>query len=181
MAVRGSTEDDEFDAWVRESYPRAYRTACLLLPNPADAQEAVQEAFLRVWRFRDAMPTGEGRRAWLYRVVVNTCHLRGRAAAARPQVVAELDPERPAPGSIVPDADEHVLRVTDVRRALADLPDHLRTVVVLHYYVGLVDREIGIAIGRRPGAVRTRLLDARRRLAADPRLSGWAPNQVEEG
>lgn len=164
---------DEFDDWVRENYVRAHRTAALLLPNPADAQEAVQEAFLRVWRFRDAMPAGERRRAWLYRVVVNTCHSRGRAAAARPAVVAELDPERPSQMPF--EGEDDLIRAADVRAALAELPEHLRAVVVLHYYVGLVDREIGVAINRRPGAVRARLLEARRRLAVDPRLSGWAP------
>ncbi len=70
---------DDFDDWVRASYARAYRTACLLLPNPADAEEAVQEAFLKVWRFRSAVPEGDGRQPWLYRVVVNTCHSRHRA------------------------------------------------------------------------------------------------------
>ncbi len=171
---------DEFDDWVRESYPVAYRTAALLLPNPADAQEAVQEAFLRVWRFRDALPSGDGRRAWLYRVVVNTCHSRGRAAAARPRVVAELDPERPPPAAVRSEEDS-VVRAEDVRRALEALPEHLRAVVVLTYYVGLVDREVGVALGKRPGAIRTRLLEARRRLAADPRLAAWAPTASEAG
>lgn len=170
---------DEFDEWVRENYPRAYRTAALLTGNPADAQEAVQEAFLRVWRFRDAMPAGDKRRAWLYRVVVNTCHSRGRAAAVRPAVVAELDPDRPS--RIASEGEDAVVRAVDVRAALAELPEHLRIVVVLHYYVGLVDREIGIAINRRPGAVRARLLEARRRLAIDPRLSAWAPTAEGAG
>jgi RNA polymerase sigma-70 factor (ECF subfamily) len=169
---------DEFDEWVRASYPVAYRTAALLLPNPADAQEAVQEAFLRVWRFRDAIPSGDGRRAWLYRVVVNTCHSRGRAAAARPKVVAELDPERPVLAGDG-DGEDALVRAADVRRALAALPDHLRAVVVLTYYVGLVDREVGVALGKRPGTIRARLLEARRRLAADPRLAGWAPTAPE--
>ena len=54
---------DDLDAWLAESYPTAYRTACLVLRSPADAEDAVQDAFLRVWRFRDAIPGGDGRRA----------------------------------------------------------------------------------------------------------------------
>src|SRR5579884_1281900 len=70
---------DDLDGWLAESYPTAFRTACLVLRSSADAEDAVQEAFLRVWRFRDAIPGGDGRRAWLYRVVVNAClsRLRG--------------------------------------------------------------------------------------------------------
>jgi len=165
---------DDFDDWVRASYARAYRTACLLLPNPADAEEAVQEAFLKVWRFRSAVPEGDGRQPWLYRVVVNTCHSRHRADAARPRITGELNEEL-ALADEGSDAEEQLVRATDVRAALAELPEHLRVVVVLHYYVGLADRDVGIAVGRRPGTVRARLVEARRRLAADPRLASWAP------
>src|SRR3954470_10211467 len=69
---------DDLDAWLAESYPTAFRTACLVLRSRADAEDAVQDAFLRVWRFRDAIPSGDGRRAWLYRVVVNACLSRLR-------------------------------------------------------------------------------------------------------
>src|SRR3954470_17789229 len=69
---------DDLDAWLAESYPTAFRTACLVLRSSADAEDAVQDAFLRVWRFRDAIPAGDGRRAWLHRVVVNACLSRVR-------------------------------------------------------------------------------------------------------
>jgi RNA polymerase sigma-70 factor (ECF subfamily) len=164
---------DDFDGWVRLNYARAYRTACLLLANPADAEEAVQEAFLRVWRFRSALPDGDGRQAWLYRVVVNTCRSRQRADAIRPRVSHQFCEDLPEPGDL--GAEDQLVRATDVATALARLPEHLRVVVVLHYFVGLVDREIAVAVGRRPGTVRARLVEARRRLAADPRLAAWAP------
>ncbi len=164
---------DDFDGWVRVSYARAYRTACLLLANPADAEEAVQEAFLRVWRFRGALPDGDGRQAWLYRVVVNTCRSRQRADAARPRTGHQLDPDLPVPGDLGP--EEQLVRAADVQAALAGLPEHLRVVVILHYFVGLLDREIAVAVGRGPGTVRSRLAQARRQLAAEPRLGSWAP------
>ena len=63
---------DELEAWLAASYPRAFRTACLLLRSAPDAEDAVQEAFLRVWRFRDAIPAADGRQAWLYRVDVHS-------------------------------------------------------------------------------------------------------------
>ena len=43
----------------------------------------MQEAFLRVWRFRDALPEGDGMQPWLYRVLVNTCYSQLRREVPR--------------------------------------------------------------------------------------------------
>jgi len=48
--------------------------------------------------------------------------------------------------------------------------------VILRYLADLTEREIAIAIRRRPGTVKSRLHEARRRLAADPRLAAFAPD-----
>ncbi|MDQ1436328.1 MAG: polymerase sigma-70 factor, subfamily, partial [Actinomycetota bacterium] len=63
---------------MRARYARTYRTAVLICGNPADAEEAVQDAFLRAWRFRDALPDDSRRDAWLYRVLVNACYSKLR-------------------------------------------------------------------------------------------------------
>lgn len=63
--------------------------------------------------------------------------------------------------------------------ALARLPETLRVPVVLRYYAGLSEREIAIAIHRRPGTVKSRLHEARRLLGADAALQGFA--QEKEG
>jgi RNA polymerase sigma-70 factor (ECF subfamily) len=159
---------------------RAYRTACLVLRNPADAEEVVQEAFLRVWRFRDAMPDREKRDGWLYRVVVNACCSRLRADKARPVAIRGEDAlvDLPITGIGPARAAEDAALTSAVLVALAALPEHLRIPVVLRYYVGLPEREIAAAIRRRPGTVKSRLSEARRRLAADPALASWA--DVEE-
>ena len=69
--------------WVRARYARTYRTAVLICGNPADAEEAVQDAFLRAWRFRDALPDDSRRDAWLYRVLVNACYSKLRQEVPR--------------------------------------------------------------------------------------------------
>jgi len=173
---------DELDDWLRRDYPTAYRTACLVLRDPVDAQDAVQEAFLRVWRFRDAIPEGEGRKAWLYRVVVNACVSRVRAERSRPgkdvgdALLGGVPDREPRP-------DEHAERsacASAVLEALAELPETLRVPLVLRFYAGLSEKEIAVAIDRRPGTVKSRLYDARQRLAADPRLRAWATPVIEE-
>jgi RNA polymerase sigma-70 factor (ECF subfamily) len=165
---------DEFERWLAETYARAYRTACLILRNPADAEEVVQEAYLRVWRFRASLPEGDARRPWLYRVVVNACmsrlradaHWRDRADDTALEQRAGSDPD-PAGAAVA------ASRAADVLAALAELPEPLRVPVVLRYYSGLSEREIATAIRRRPGTVKSRLSEARRRLSGDPRLAGW--------
>src|SRR3954465_4727784 len=131
---------DDLDAWLAESYPTAYRTACLVLRSPADAEEAGQGAFLRVWRFRDAIPGGEGRRAWLYRVVVNACLSRLRGDKVwRERSDDEALAHVPAPADPQHDAEDAELGRC-LLAALERLPEHLRVPVVLRYYSGLAER-----------------------------------------
>ena len=166
----------DIEAWLKSDYPTAYRTACLVLRDPIEAQDAVQEAFLRVWRFRSAIPAGAGRKAWLYRVVVNACVSRIRSEQSRTgrddgDVGLERFPDlAPSPHVVA----EHSQLAGDVIAALADLPESLRVPIVLRFYAGLSEREIATAIDRRPGTVKSRLYEARQRLAHDPRLAAWA-------
>jgi RNA polymerase sigma-70 factor (ECF subfamily) len=174
---------EDLEAWLARDYAKAYRTACLVLRNPSDAEDAVQEAFLRVWRFRDAIPTGAGRTAWLYRVVVNACISRIRSDGARSgrddgaDALSGLADRGPDPSALA----ERAELAGTVGAALSDLPEHLRIPLVLRFYAGLSEREIAIAIDRRPGTVKSRLYDARQRLAQDPRLAAWVrPDDVLE-
>jgi RNA polymerase sigma-70 factor (ECF subfamily) len=171
----------ELERWLAEGYERAYRTACLVLRNPADAEEAVQEAFLRAWRFRNAVRDEERGQAWLYRVLVNTCCSKLRSEAARRSRAAgpeALDgvPDR---GASPEAAAGHAETAAALARAVAALPDHLRIPLVLRYYSGLSEQEVADAIRRRPGTVKSRLHEARRRLGADPALSALALAEEE--
>jgi RNA polymerase sigma-70 factor (ECF subfamily) len=182
---RRGREDDELVRWLAEGYAPAYRTAYLLLQNHADAEEAVQDAFLRAWRFRAAVPEGEGIRPWLYRVVVNASlsKLRADGRARRRDGLASTAAE--VPREVTGDATDPELLVLHSERqrslldAVAGLPDHLRVVVALRYYAQLTEKEIATVIHRRPGTVKSRLHAARAELAGDRRLSallGYEPS-----
>jgi RNA polymerase sigma-70 factor (ECF subfamily) len=169
---------DELDQWLADAYLPAYRTACLVLRSSADAEDAVQDAFLRVWRFRDSIPDGDGRRAWLYRVVVNACLSRVRddkrwrereSDDVLATISAAADPQR--------DTEEAELGRC-IAQAVGRLPEHLRVPVVLRYFSGLAEKEIAVAIRRRPGTVKSRLSEARRRLGEDPALRSWTDLEV---
>jgi RNA polymerase sigma-70 factor (ECF subfamily) len=176
-------EDDDLADWLQAGYARAYRTAYLLVHDARDAEEAVQEAYLRVWRFRESLPDGDGREPWLYRVIVNTCYSFLRREVPRRARTAgadvELD-ESPAPDRSPEAAAEAAEAAGAIGAALADLPEHLRAPVVLRYWTGLSEREIATAIARRPGTVRSRLHEARRRLAMDARLAALVAPIAEE-
>ena len=170
---------DSLGEWVGARYGRAFRTATLICGNPADAEEAVQDAFLRAWRFRDALPSDDRRDAWLYRVLVNACYSKLRKEVPRREREREridLDSEQIATTESPEQGAERSAMADALSSTLRDLPDALRVVVVLRYFADLSEREIAIAIRRRPGTVKSRLHDTRRRLAADARLASFAPD-----
>jgi RNA polymerase sigma factor (sigma-70 family) len=167
----GTAVQQDIEAWLAEGYATSFRTACLILGNRADAEEAVQEAFLRAWRFRTSLAPGSDVRPWLYRVVVNTCNSKLRSEIPhRDRRTGDGDLEGL---SMADNGTTQVDLSGDIVRALQSLPVHLRVVVVLRYYADLTEREIATAIGRRPGTVKSRLHEARRLLSLHPALRSF--------
>ena len=170
--------DDQLADWLRDGYADSFRTACLILGNRADAEEAVQDAYLRAWRFRDSLSGVASIKPWLYRVVVNSCYSklrrevphRDRRAGEEPLAQLPAAGTGPETGAVQAEVAGAVLG------ALQRLPVSLRVPVVLRYYADLSERDIARAIGRRPGTVKSRLHEARRRLADDPALAALAEN-----
>ena len=168
--------DHQLAEWLEEGYVASFRTACLILGNRADAEEAVQDAYLRAWRFRDSLSAVPSIRPWLYRVVVNSCYskLRREIPTATAGPVTSRWPTWPRR------ADGPETRRSSPRwprpcwPPCSDCPLSLRVPVVLRYYADLSERDIALAIGRRQGTVKSRLHEARRRLAADPALCALA-------
>ena len=84
--------------WLEDGYVASFRTACLILGNRADAEEAVQDAYLRAWRFRDSLTAVPSIRPWLYRVVVNSCYSKLRREIPHRDRRAGDEPLAHAPG-----------------------------------------------------------------------------------
>jgi RNA polymerase sigma-70 factor (sigma-E family) len=134
------TEDarDDFDAFYRATLPDMVRVATLVVGSRAQAEDLVQDAFVRVharWIGIDD-PTAYTRRA-----VVNACrsHLRRRVL------------ERRHRASLAPEVAE--LEARELLDALAALPDRQRAAVVLRFYSRLSERETAEALGCAPGTV----------------------------
>ena len=180
--------EQQLEEWLEEGYVASFRTACLILGNRADAEEAVQDAFLRAWRFRNSLSGVPSIRPWLYRVVVNSCYSKLRSEIPHRDRRADDGPLAHLPDPTDRGADPELRAersevAETVLAALQRLPVSLRVPVILRYYADLSERDIALAIGRRQGTVKSRLHEARRRLAHDPALSalvGEAGDTLEE-
>jgi len=144
-----------------------YRVAYSVLRNAADAEDAVQEAFMRVLRHRDTLHEVRDQRVWLIRIVWNVVLDRKRRAKTRPETddVAELARVLPAGGL---DAGERVAAAQHHAHVLAcveKLPAKERQVLMLSAFEELTSVEIAEVLGVTESSVRSRLFRARNLMA----------------
>lgn len=144
-----------FTAAVRRYQNMVYRTALHALGSPQDADDAVQEAFLRLFRHQEAFDGEEHLRRWLLRVTVNCCRDMLKSPWRKRRASMEELPETP-----VFDRPEQAA----LYREVMALPEKYRTVLNLFYYEELSVREIGELLGLGASTVTTRLARARARL-----------------
>jgi len=143
----------------------AYNLARWLIHNVQDAEDVVQEAYMRALRFFPSFRGGDAR-AWLLTIVRNTCFTW--LHANRPlQFAAEFDENLAPPDSRAQNPEELVLHTdasTLVRKALEKLPPNFREVLILRELQGLSYREIATITGTPEGTVMSSLSRARFRL-----------------
>jgi len=151
----------------------AYRFSLLVCGRADDADDAMQEALLKTYRYAASIREPEAFRAWLYRTVRNACLIGRRKRANEPDHFLSLDDG----GG---DGDGHDRRVDAVdpasdpedqainaglrsrlRRSLAAIPRPYRVVVVLREIEGLSTREVAEVLGISEANVKTRLHRAR--------------------
>ena len=158
------------DDLIRGTYTDVYALCRRLLGDPADAADATQEVYVRVVRsvlgFRGEAAFG----TWLHRVTVNVCmtalrrrgdvRARGQSAGTVDAVFDEIASSEASPEDRVTTAD--LARRT--AKALAELPEDAREVVVLRDVQGLSTKETAELLGVSEGAVKVRLHRAHARL-----------------
>ncbi len=173
MARAGRGDKSAFAVLVRRHLARATAIAQRILGNRSDAEEVVQEAFLRCWQkapdWQPAESPGSAAKAgeraqfatWLYRVLTNLCLDRRR----RPQPV-ELE----AAGEIADTRDDGFAQTERgevgkrVAEAMARLPDRQRAALALCYYEDLGNIEAAAALNISIGALESLLVRGRRAL-----------------
>lgn len=158
LITRARSGDGRAVRALYEAYaPRVYAVVRRLAADDALAEDWAQDAWIRAIR---ALPSfrGDSRfSTWIHRIAVNSA-LHGRRARERR---LKLESESAPPISVEPPASP--LRLT-LERALDELPEGMRRVVVLHDVQGYTHEEIGELLGVAPGTSKSQLFKARARL-----------------
>ncbi|MGD2051524.1 MAG: sigma-70 family RNA polymerase sigma factor [Acidimicrobiia bacterium] len=167
-------EQANFERDAMQYAPQLYSAALRMTRNPTDAEDIVQETFLKAYRAYHTFREGTNLKAWLYRILTNTYINRYRKQQRRPSEVElgdlqdfylyrRLGEETGAE----PSAEDSVLDQivdTDVKEALELLPEHFRLPVLLADVEGFSYKEIAQIIDIPIGTVMSRLHRGRKAL-----------------
>jgi RNA polymerase sigma factor (sigma-70 family) len=144
----------------------AYNVARWLMKNQEDAEDMVQESYLRAFRFFASFHEGTNCRAWFLRIVRNTCYTAlGNRDMRQKQVPLDSETDEIEDTSPLPPVSlSKKATVESVREAIAALPVDFREVVVLRELEGLSYKEISEVSGVPLGTVMSRLARGRHQL-----------------
>ena len=170
--------EDAFDWLIAQYATRVFRLAFRILNDHADASDAVQEVFLKVFRGIGEFQEESSLKTWIFRITVNTASNQNRWWRRHKERERSLDAEDPATGLAQYEPPDQGCNPFDtllsheteelVRKALARLPECSRTVLVLREMEGLSYEEVADILHLSLGTVKSRL--ARARLALKKEL-----------
>ncbi len=165
--ARTQAEEAQVAALVNQYAGALYRVAYSVLRNPADAEDAVQEAFMRVLRHRGTLDEVRDHRVWLIRIVWNIVLDRKRRAKTRPETddVAELARVLPCGGLSAEEIASAAQHHAKVLGCVEKLPAKERQVLMLSAFEELSSVEIAEVLGITESSVRSRLFRARNLMA----------------
>jgi RNA polymerase sigma-70 factor (ECF subfamily) len=159
---------DPFETEALSFLDALYRTALRMTRSEAEAEDLVQETYIRAFRFRDQFTLGTNLKAWLFRILTNTFINQYRRKAARPETTELDDVEESilyrhmrdvSPGSSSPDPEAELIDNTlssEVKDALEALPEKFRTTLLLDVE-GFSYKEIAEMLDIPIGTVMSRL------------------------
>jgi len=143
---------DWIEEKVKQYENKLYRTALAVVGNNADAEDIIQEVFVKLFQKRPKFESSDHETAWLIRVTVNLCKNYLRSHWWK-KVIPLLD-THPAQ-----EAQQH-----DTMQAVLALPSKYRVVIHLYYYEGYSTKEIAEITEQKESTVRQILTRARRKL-----------------
>ena len=154
-----------FEQTVLPHLNSAYNLARWLVRNEHDAQDVVQEAYLRAFRFFDGFHGGDGR-AWLLAIVRNTSRT-WMQQAAKGDLAAEFDDDQHSRYVATPGPEAHMIRqsgIDAVRQCIEELPPEYKETLVMREMEEMSYKEIADATAVPLGTVMSRLARARARI-----------------
>ena len=151
-----------FDRLVRRHEQRVYNVAYRMVGRTEDAKDVTQEAFITAFRKLQSFRGDAAFSTWIHRVTLNACYDLLRRRKRAPVLLGdENDPGEPAE-----DPADRVASAIDVQRALVQVSQEFRAVLVLHDVQGLPYEEIAAALEVPVGTVKSRLHRGRVALGA---------------
>ncbi|MGE5244280.1 MAG: RNA polymerase sigma factor [Betaproteobacteria bacterium] len=184
MRAAATGEPEAVERLLLRAQEVAYRFSFLVCGHTEDAEDVMQDALLRTYRYVSRIRDPEAFRTWLYRTVRNACLMKRRRRVNEPAHFVSLDEGvRRDDGGMGPIEVEDSRKTPDeiaidkwvgarLRRALESLPASYRLIVVLREMEGLSTREVARVIGISEANVKTRL--HRARLMLRDRMEGAA-------
>jgi RNA polymerase sigma factor (sigma-70 family) len=163
-----------YEELVRRYQDIAKRTAYVISGGAADAQDAVQEAFVKAYRALDRFRTEAAFRPWLLRIVANEAINRRRAARRHLNLALRAAEGRP-PDDAASSPERAALereRSEEVMSAVNRLRTEDRLVIAYRYWFELSEQEMAEALGCARGTVKSRLSRALGRLRGELVASG---------
>ena len=160
VLVRRAVDGDQgaFTELVRRHEGRVFAVALRMLGREEDALDAAQDAFLTVYRKAGQFRGDSAFTTWLHRITVNACYDILRRRARQPLLRAVGDDEREIePGPPVEDHAATVAGGLDVQRALMEVPEDFRAVLILADVHDLAYEEIATILEIPTGTVKSRL------------------------
>jgi RNA polymerase sigma-70 factor (ECF subfamily) len=165
--ARGQVAEEAVEVLVDQYASTLYRVAFSIVRNASDAEDAVQETFLRVLRHKETLGEIRDHRVWLIRIVWNIVLDRKRRAKTRPETddVAELTRVLPSNGLSAEQRAAAAQHHAHVLACVEQLPAKEREVMMLSAFEELTSVEIAAVLGITESSVRSRLFRARNLMA----------------
>jgi RNA polymerase sigma factor (sigma-70 family) len=157
-------DDSAFGALVRAHQGIAFRIAYVITGASQDAEEVVQDAFVKAHRALGRFRPGSPFRPWLLQIVGNEARNRRRASSRRDQAHLRAEVERLPAGESAEGEALGAERRSRLIQAVAALPEVERLVIVCRYFLDLSELETAAALAVPPGTVKSRLVRALARL-----------------
>lgn len=166
-----------FGVLVERHQRRVYNLAYRMLGRPEDAADATQDAFVTAMRKLEGFRGASSFTTWMHRVTVNLCYDALRKRSREVPVEEQEEPDIAGPSDL---AEESATAI-DVQRALLEVPEEFRAVLILHDVQGVPYEAIADALGTPIGTVKSRLHRGRVALAravrGEQRSGSRASNQ----
>jgi len=175
QAIRKRQDDDEFEAVAMPFVDSLYNTALRMARNAEDAEDLVQEAYLKAYKYYDKFEPGTNFKAWLFKILKNTFINSYRKKQRTPpqsdfaEIEDAFENQVHDAAQTVKGPEQELLEGVldeDVQRAIDELPDDYRMAIVLADLEGFSYKEIAQILEVPLGTVMSRLYRGRKLLEA---------------